>query len=216
MQHLFEEQPSGNSSNVLASDAATPTGPVCQWTPVLRLSLQCVIAWLHASKQSFVGLQSQHLNAVLYLVDQSIAPKADGFAGTQPAADSDQNPAFDRDDAHQPAIADLLQSLHIALLGVVPAFDDFACGHIVSRGLMSPNRALGLSSAHSSGNLSGPSNRVIQLAATCLMHNAQACLTAHQEPHLVLDLWTDLIVSASWHGSALAESDVTWRLAQPR
>lgn len=216
MQHLFEEQPSGNSSNVLASDAATPTGPVCQWTPVLRLSLQCLITWLHASKQSFVGLQSQHLDAVLYLVDQSTAPKASGFADAQPAADSDQSPAFDSNDAHQLAIADLLQSLHSALLGAVPAFDDSACGHIVSKVLMSPTRDFRVSSAHSSGNLSGHGNRVVQLAATCLMHNAQACLAGHQDPQLVLGLWTDLIVSASQHGSALAESDVTWRLAQPR
>ena len=219
MQHLFEEQLSGISTNTSPSAAATRSYPSHPWASVLQLSLQCLIDWMQSSwlplnRLSYAGWQSHHLDAVLYLIaqgpkftaaGQDSAPVATGVHHSISKSSSDMQVAF----------ADLLQTLGDEMLRTVLTAD-WARVHTVRHVLISD--ASVSSSDHSSGpsSDSGRAEAVLQLAATCLMTHIQDCLSCDKECKLVCNLWEDLIAGCALARTGSADHHFLWQLSQPR
>jgi len=204
MQHLFEEQPSDNSSNTLAAGASTrPANP---WASVLQLSLQCLIRWLHSGKES---LAAQHVDAIMCLLLQQVMPDTrESFDAPTDSDNSQQHPVIS-----DGQLSKSLEELHQALLEEAMR-DEAACAYIVGHVLMSPARLHGSNSNNS--RQSSKASGLWQLAATCLMHNLQECVAMNQECKLAVDLWLDLTVWASSVGSSLTADVLLRQLAQPK
>ena len=206
MQHLFEEQPSDDSSNALAASA--PARPANPWASVLQLSLQCLIRWLHSGKEN---LSRQHMDAIMCLLSQQVMPDIKSSFDAPTDFGNSQQHAVVIDGPSQ--LSHLLKELHQALLEEAMR-DEAACTYIVGRVFMSPARL-----HDRNGNYrqqSSRADRLWQLAATCLMHNVQECVAMNQECRLAMDLWLDLNVVASSVGSSLKADVLLRQLAQPK
>ncbi len=218
MQHLFEEQLSGDSTNISAQAAATPTNALDPWASTLLLSLQCMIRWLQSSSHSRSGLQSQHLDAMLFLLAQSTKQEAASAVDPSGVAVNDSDKSNHHNSKScQLDLSELLKSLGSALLEMAVADESgWVCAHVVTFVLMRrqrPHASIGSSSSDSS---SSKANGLLQLAATCLMHTVKVALAGNQECKLPVNLWTDLIIGASSFGSTLTQHEIQWQLAQPR
>ncbi len=206
MQHLFEEQPSDDSSNALAAGA--PAGPANPWAPVLQLSLQCLIRWLHSGKDS---LARQHMDAIMCLLSQQVTPDIKASFDAPADSGNSQQHAVIIDGPGQ--LSHLLTELHQALLEEAMR-DEASCAYIVGRVFMSPAKLHGRNNNNRQQN--SRADRLWQLAATCLMHSVQECVAMNQECRLAMDLWLDLNVVASSVGSSLKADVLLRQLAQPK
>ena len=215
MQHLFHEQLSGDSATLSAATASDTAAAQRPWTAVLQLSLRCLIHWLQASSQALLGLQPQHLDAMLHLIAQR-----DRTSSIQQAAPASTTPVealtHSSSSDSQTNVTDLLEALCNALIGLVQS-DSFswACDHIGGSVLVGPKRAsvFGKDSSSCSGSVR---TDVIQLAAVCLMSRAQACLAQGEDCQLVMDMWADIAGSVPWLTAGQTEADLVCQIAPPR
>jgi len=206
MQHLFEEQPSDDSNNALAARA--PAEPANSWASDLQLSLQCLIRWLQSGKES---LARQHMNAIMCLLSQQVAPEVKASFDAPVDSSNSQQQVVTIEGPGQ--LSHLLKELHQALLEEAMR-DEAACAYIVGRVFMSPAKLHGRNNYNRQER--SRADRLLGLAATCLMHNVQQCVAMKQECTLAMDLWLDLIVVASSVGSGLKEGVLLRQLAQPK
>ena len=214
MQQLFHEQLSGDSNTLsasAASDTATASRP---WTAVLQVSLRCLIHWLQASSQALLGLQPQHLDAMLHLVGQraSTASTQQAAPASTAAAEAATNTNSSSSNS-QTNVADLLRALCNALIGLVQA-DGFswACDRIAGSVLIGPR---GASVFGDSSSGSGRDD-VIQLAAVCLMSRVETCLAQGEDCRLVMDMWVNIAGHVPWLRAGVTEADLLCQNAHPR
>lgn len=191
MKHLFQEQPSGDSTTLgLAASAAADTA-VPPWAEVLQLSLHVLTKWMHLDHRGLVGLAAQHVDAVLYLLTQ-----ADNIARAPASTTQAADPSTDAGSGAsihttQDSLAESFRAFHDVLLQLVQADESsWLCDHIVRSTLIAQKTAL-VSRAGSNGTR----NRVgvVGLAATCLLSRVQSCLARGQSCQLAMDLWVDLV-----------------------
>ena len=189
MRYLFAEHPSDTSITSSSAAAATDTSAIePPWAGVLQLSLRCLTQWLHPSNQGLVGLQAQHLDAILFLMAQGDSTPA---APAQAAKHSTDAGSGSSDLNIQDRLADSFRALRTVLLQLVQA-DEFswACDHIVRSTLIRPKAALVFTTgSNGSSNMAG----VICLAATCLMSGVQSCSARGEVCPLVMELWANLV-----------------------
>lgn len=186
LRHLFEEPPPGDmessSSATAAADTPTANPP---WAEVLQLSIRCLTQWMHPSNHSLVGLQAQHLDAIIHLLAQGDQmPRAP--ASTSQAANHSSDAGASRSThSGQGSWASLFIALRDVLVQLVQA-DEFswARDYILRSTLVEPKTELMFK-----GNMAS----VMCLAATCLISGVQSCSARGEDCQFVVDLWVDLV-----------------------
>ena len=210
MQRLFEQQLSGDS---LALSASAGSDTPSHWLIVLQLSLRCLTKWLQASGgQHLVGLQTEHMDAMLYLIaQQGSAPSAQPSTEQPPSAtDKATLGPSSETDTHRAAM-DLLRDLGDALLALLQTEDmSWACNHVAHRVLIGPCALSSSSMSHSSRVA------VMQLGATCLMRQVQSCLAGRADCQLAVDVWLEFAASVPWMNPGVLEPSALSQVAQPR
>lgn len=189
LQHLFEEQPAGDadtsSSATAAADTPTAEPP---WAEVLQLSIRCLTQWMHPSNRNLVGLQEQHLDAIIHLLAQGDKMSRTPASTSQAANHTADAGANGSTHSGQDGVSHSFRPWWDVLVQLVQA-DEFswARDYILCSTLFQPQTELLFTNGN--GNMAS----VMCLAATCLISSVQSCSARGEDCQFVMDLWVDLV-----------------------